>query len=196
MVRSCSPGRATLHAGRSAARDACSPTPAVERADIRVIARFADPIAGSGGHDATADEPRRRGRSDAAACRAPWPARTGAWPSTATRWCSRCPGRAHRRRDCGSSTATATEHVHEFDGSGLTIGRAADNDLVALRQPRVAPPRPDRRPTGHARLRRPRQHQRVARERRRRSVSSSSARATGSSSGDTVIMVEVAGDVT
>ena len=55
-----------------------------------------------------------------------------------------------------------------IEAAGLTIGRAADNDLVAGRRPRVAPPRPDHRPAGHARLLGPRQHERVAGQRRRR----------------------------
>ena len=36
------------------------------------------------------------------------------------------------------------EHVHEFDGSGLTIGRAADNDLV-IPDSRVSRHHPHRR---------------------------------------------------
>jgi FHA domain/Protein of unknown function (DUF3662) len=104
----------------------------VERTDIRVTARFADPIAGSGrpvgaevdgaqGWSATGagagSETHRGGgegsigvRSDTMVFTVPRPSA----PAARLRIVLREGG----------------EHVHEFDGSGLTIGRAADNDLV------------------------------------------------------------------
>jgi hypothetical protein len=108
--------------------------PAVERADIKVVARFADPIAG---HDRAADPDHDVNAGQAA-------------PSLGG---MRSAG-GHPRGDGGSvavhsdtmvftvprPTAPAArlrvipregpEQVHEFDGSGLTIGRSADNDLV------------------------------------------------------------------
>jgi hypothetical protein len=63
--------------------------PNVERTDIRVTARFADPIAG-------ARAPRARSRVRMMRARAS--------PSTATRWSSRSRDRLRPRRACGSST--------------------------------------------------------------------------------------------
>ena len=51
-------------------------------------------------------------------------------PARPTRWSSRSRDRALRRHGCGSSRRDGEEQVCEFDGSSLTIGRAADNDLV------------------------------------------------------------------
>ncbi len=99
--------------------------PAVERADIVVVARFADPIAGhdrrdldgptgSGGRaggPASADEPvGRGGPTDTMVFTVPRP--------TAPRARLRVVDAAGGQRIC------------EFDGSSLTIGRATDNDLV------------------------------------------------------------------
>jgi hypothetical protein len=171
---------------------------AVERADIRVTARFADPIAGQqrptgqpaeddGGASAAAagaiGSARRRGggegsigvRSDTMVFTVPRPSA----PSARLRIVSR----------------DGDEHIHEFDGSGLTIGRAADNDLVI----------PDSRVSRH--------HARVV-GRRGTLVYADLGSTNGSrvngvpvgelvlgagdriEMGDTVIVVEVAGDVT
>jgi Protein of unknown function (DUF3662)/FHA domain len=108
---------------------------AVMRADIRVDARFADPIAGT---DRAELDP------DPSAVQAP-----------ATLGRLRGGGGAHPRSAEGGNLAVHSdtmvftvprpsapaarlrvisrdrgEQVHEFDGSGLTIGRSADNDLV------------------------------------------------------------------
>jgi FHA domain-containing protein len=110
--------------------------PSVERTDIRVVARFADPIAG---HDRATSEPRpdpaidRPAASSAAGLRS-----AGAHPragggnvavhgDTMVFTVPRPSAPAARLRVIDRD---GHEQVHEFDGSGLTIGRAADNDLV------------------------------------------------------------------
>ena len=175
--------------------------PAVERADIRVVARFADPIAG---HDRSTSAPAVPSDADG--------------PPHATSSGLRSAG-AHPRPTGGSvavhsdtmvftvprPTAPAArlrviardgnEQVHEFDGSGLTIGRSADNDLV-ISDSRVS-----------------RHHARIA-GRRGTLVYADLGSTNGSrvngvqvgelvlgagdriEVGDTVIVVEVAGDVT
>ncbi len=175
--------------------------PSVERADIRVIARFADPIAGH-------DRPASRG---------PGAATDDAPPSPRLGLRS---GESHLRGGDGGSVAFQSdtmvftvprpsapaarlrviarggdEQVHTFDGSGLTIGRSADNDLV-LSDSRVS-----------------RHHARIS-GRRGTLVYSDLGSTNGSrvngvdvgelvlgagdriELGDTVIVVEVAGDVT
>jgi hypothetical protein len=174
--------------------------PSVERADIRVIARFADPIAGHDRHVAHgAGTPTDDAHSS---------------PRSGLR-----SGESHLRGDGGSvafqsdtmvftvprPSAPAArlrviardgnEQVHTFDGSGLTIGRSADNDLV-LSDSRVS-----------------RHHARIS-GRRGTLVYSDLGSTNGSrvngvdvgelvlgagdriELGDTVIVVEVAGDVT
>jgi hypothetical protein len=169
--------------------------PTVERADIRIIARFADPIAGRERRDLTDPD----GSIDLAAM-------TGVE--------SQAPLRGHGRGVDQPSdtmvftvprpsapaarlriiTSDGTEQVCEFDGSGLTIGRGADNDLVL----------PDGRVSRH--------HARIS-GRRGTLVyadlgSTNGSRVNGVSVGelvlgagdrievgDTVIVVEVAGDV-
>jgi hypothetical protein len=95
--------------------------PTVDRAEIRVVARFADPIAGDArvaGDDApappriagTVTAPTRAGPTDTAVYTVPRPT---APPARL---------RVHQR--------SGEERVVEFDGTGLTIGRAPDNDLV------------------------------------------------------------------
>jgi hypothetical protein len=111
---------------------------AVMRADIRVDARFADPIAGT---DRAGIDP------------GPSAVPAGATPATLSGL--RGAGGAHPRSAEGGNLAVqgdtmvftvprpsapaarlrviprdGGEQVHEFDGSGLTIGRSADNDLV------------------------------------------------------------------
>jgi hypothetical protein len=161
----------------------------VERADIRVTARFADPIAGrdrrdldglaaadgagvANGHDG---EPGHGGPTDTMVFTVPRP--------TAPR---------ARLRIVDASGA---QRICEFDGSSLTIGRATDNDLVL----------PDGRVSRH--------HARLS-GRRGTLVFSDLGSTNGSrvnsvtvgelvlgvsdriELGDTVIVVEVAGDVT
>ena len=102
----------------------------VQRTDIKVVARFADPIAGRERRDLPRDLEARRclGR--------PTPARRTASADDAgaagppTRWSSRSRGRAHPRRALRVSPPDGSEFLCEFDGSSLTIGRGPDNDLV------------------------------------------------------------------
>jgi hypothetical protein len=102
----------------------------VERADIRVVARYADPIAGRGvappsragsssdrSPDTDASVVDRLGPSDTMVYQVPRP--------TAPRARLRVTDRRGDDRRC------------DFDGSTLTIGRAPDNDLV-LRDGRVS----------------------------------------------------------
>ena len=152
----------------------------VERTDIRVTARFADPIAGSHG----SPSPVRDSGQDVG----PSVAVHG---DTMVFTVPRPTAPAARLRVVDRD---GQEHVHEFDGSGLTIGRAADNDLV-LSDSRVS-----------------RHHARIA-GRRGTLVYADLGSTNGSrvngvqvgelvlgagdriELGDTVIMVEVAGDV-
>lgn len=96
----------------------------VERADIRVIARFADPIAGRdrrdiGAHHDDGDDSNR----DAAEQE-----QGGGGPTdTMVFTIPRPSAPAARLRVIPPD---ADELVCEFDGTSLTIGRAADNDLV------------------------------------------------------------------
>ena len=108
--------------------------PAVERADIRVIARFADPIAGHDGppvDTGSAAEPRHAGpagvRSSGTRPRSGDGANVAVHADTMVFTVPRPTAPAARLRVI---TRDGDEHVHEFDGSGLTIGRSADNDLV------------------------------------------------------------------
>ena len=149
--------------------------PAIERTDIRVDARFADPI---GGRDGTrSSRPRCRGRRRS---------------STAT----------HTRvfqvpRPDGAARPPADHRSRRQDARHPDRTDRADDRAGHRQRPRrarpagVAPPRPDHRAARDARLRRPRQHERVAgerhaghrgRPRHRRSVEV----------GDTVLVVEVA----
>ena len=152
----------------------------VLRSDIRVTARFADPIAGSHADprplpDAEAhDGPSVAVHSDTMVFTVPRPTA----PAARLRVIDR----------------DGTERVHDFDGSALTMGRAADNDLVL----------PDSRVSRH--------HARIA-GRRGTLVYADLGSTNGSrvngvqvgelvlgagdriELGDTVIMVEVAGDV-
>jgi len=154
--------------------------PGVERADIRVTARFADPIAGSQGTTSPSDGAQEGGPSVAV--------HGDTMVFTVPR--ARAPAARLRVID-----RDGTERLHEFDGSALTIGRAADNDLVL----------PDSRVSRH--------HARVA-GRRGTLVYADLGSTNGSrvngvqvgelvlgagdriELGDTVIVVEVAGDVT
>jgi hypothetical protein len=174
--------------------------PAVERADIRVVARFADPIAGQGrGVSVAGDDDRddREGNLATARPRAmtlqpPDTSSVAVHSDTMVFTVPRPSAPAARLRIIARD---GDEHVHEFDGSGLTIGRAADNDLVVA----------DSRVSRH--------HARIV-GRRGTLVYADLGSTNGSrvngvqvgelvlgagdriELGDTVIMVEVAGDVT
>jgi hypothetical protein len=99
----------------------------VERTDIRVVARFVDPIAGrerrdvatdtEGGEPADTDDGDSDARRDSAAAPTDTMVFTIPRPSAP----------AARLRVI---PADGDEHWCDFDGSSLTIGRAADNDLV------------------------------------------------------------------
>jgi hypothetical protein len=110
--------------------------PSVDRTDIRVVARFADPIAG---HDRATSEPSPDPATDrGAAASAAGLRSAGAHPrvgggnvavhgDTMVFTVPRPSAPAARLRVIDRD---GHEQVHEFDGSGLTLGRAADNDLV------------------------------------------------------------------
>ncbi|MGK2851762.1 MAG: FhaA domain-containing protein [Candidatus Limnocylindrales bacterium] len=101
--------------------------PTVERADIRVIARFADPIPGRDrrpetGADAalpTTDE--RAGAAESARS-------TGGGPMDTMVFTIPRPSAPRARLRL--TTPDRDSRSVEFDGTELTIGRAADNDLV------------------------------------------------------------------
>ena len=171
---------------------------AVERADIRVIARFADPIAGQQRSASPVADPELDDRSTAAGARTEMaslqPAAAGnvaVHGDTMVFTVPRPSAPAARLRIIGRD---GEEHLHDFDGSGLTIGRAADNDLVL----------PDSRVSRH--------HARIS-GRRGTLVYADLGSTNGSrvngvqvgelvlgagdriEVGDTVIVVEVAGDI-
>jgi hypothetical protein len=109
---------------------------AVMRADIRVIARFADPIAGQQRAASPVADDELDDRSTPAGGRARaemaglQPAADGnvaVHGDTMVFTVPRPSAPAARLRIIDRD---GDEHVHAFDGSGLTIGRAADNDLV------------------------------------------------------------------
>ncbi len=106
--------------------------PSVERSDIRVVARFADPITGHERRDLAASEisfarsgagrfePRGGGAGQAShEDQSP----TDTMVFTVPRPTAPAVRLRVIARDGG-------EDIREFDGSGLTIGRAADNELV------------------------------------------------------------------
>lgn len=101
----------------------------VERADIRVIARFADPIAGRERRDLDSpDTPIDHGAmSDLGAGRPIHEYGDGGPTDTMVFTVPRPTAPAARLRIIA---ADGTETTCAFDGSGITIGRAADNDLV------------------------------------------------------------------
>lgn len=160
--------------------------PTVERADIRVTARFADPIAGHERRDlhASPDEDRDAADGD--------PDGHGGPTHTMVFTIPRPTAPAARLRIVDPSGG---QRVIEFDGTGLTIGRASDNDLVL----------PDGRVSRH--------HARLS-GRRGTLVFSDLGSTNGSrvngvvvgelvlgagdriELGDTTVVVEVAGDVT
>ncbi len=160
--------------------------PTVERADIRVIARFADPIAG---HERRDLRPAHDGDHDGGDGD---PAGHGGPTDTMVFTVPRPTAPAARLRVVDP---TGGQRTVEFDGTGLTIGRASDNDLVL----------PDGRVSRH--------HARLS-GRRGTLVYSDLGSTNGSrvngvavgelvlgagdriELGDTAIVVEVAGDVT
>lgn len=97
--------------------------PAVERADIRVTARFADPIAGHErrGSVVVGSVSDRDGSARAALAEFGGPNDTMVF--TVPR--PTAPSARLRVMDPGGG-----QRVREFDGTTLTIGRATDNDLV------------------------------------------------------------------
>jgi hypothetical protein len=161
--------------------------PTVERADIRVTARFADPIAG---HERRHLHPAARDGGDVAADGDP--ADRGGPTDTMVFTVPRPTAPAARLRIVEPAGG---QRVVEFDGTGLTIGRASDNDLVL----------PDGRVSRH--------HARIS-GRRGTLVYSDLGSTNGSrvngvavgelvlgagdriELGDTTVVVEVAGDVT
>jgi hypothetical protein len=161
--------------------------PTVERADIRVTARFADPIAG---HDRRDLHPAPSDQGDDAADGDP--DGRGGPTDTMVFTVPRPTAPAARLRIV---EPTGGQRVVEFDGTSLTIGRASDNDLVL----------PDGRVSRH--------HARLS-GRRGTLVFSDLGSTNGSrvngvvvgelvlgagdriELGDTTVVVEVAGDVT
>jgi hypothetical protein len=110
--------------------------PAVQRADIRVVARFADPIAGgdrSPVDPGSMDDPEEgaaslRGlRSGQARLRAGDGGNVAVHGDTMVFTVPRPSAPSARLRVIARD---GDEGVHDFDGSALTIGRSADNDLV------------------------------------------------------------------
>jgi hypothetical protein len=109
---------------------------AVQRADIRVIARFADPIAGQQrAASPVADDELEdrsapgtaRSRADSARLQPASDGNVAVHGDTMVFTVPRPSAPAARLRIIGRD---GEELVHDFDGSGLTIGRAGDNDLV------------------------------------------------------------------
>jgi hypothetical protein len=103
----------------------------VERADIRVTARFADPIAGQQASgqapDGDAGGWSAAGAPGAERQHGGGEGNIGVRSDTMVFTVPRPSAPAARLRIVGRD---GDDRVHEFDGSGLTIGRAADNDLV------------------------------------------------------------------
>ncbi|MEO5884979.1 MAG: DUF3662 and FHA domain-containing protein [Candidatus Limnocylindrales bacterium] len=101
--------------------------PTVERADIRVTARFADPIAGFDRRELDPGAAHRlAGGSERADEGGPAPG--GGGPSDTMVFTVPRPSAPRVRLRV--SPPDAAVRICDFDGSELTIGRAADNDLV------------------------------------------------------------------
>jgi hypothetical protein len=96
----------------------------VDRTDIRVTARFADPIGGADRRD-PALSGTGPGHADGAAAMGDGPG--GGHTDTMVFTIPRPSAPQARLR---VMTPDGTEHDRDFDGSTLTIGRAGDNDLV------------------------------------------------------------------
>jgi hypothetical protein len=100
----------------------------VQRTDIKVVARFADPIAGRERRDLVAEvEADDAADADAGTAHAP-PSEGGGGPTdTMVFTIPRPSAPAARLR---VTPPDGVEFLCEFDGSSLTIGRGPDNDLV------------------------------------------------------------------
>lgn len=97
--------------------------PTVERTDIRVVARFADPIAGGERHDSVPGGGRGEPGSEAGAT-----GDLGGGPADTMVFTVPKPSAPHARLRV--SMPHGSGRLVEFDGTELTIGRAPDNDLV------------------------------------------------------------------
>lgn len=102
--------------------------PTVERADIRVIARFADPIPGRDrGADSGSADVADGGQVGLGAA-ATDPGWSGGGPMDTMVFTIPRPSAPQARLRL--TTPDGASRSVEFDGTELTIGRAADNDLV------------------------------------------------------------------
>jgi hypothetical protein len=100
----------------------------VQRTDIRVIARFADPIAGRERRDVHQQDDGAEASDDGGGSRMGTGGEADDGPShTMVFTIPRPSSPAARLRVIDADGA---EQLCEFDGSSLTIGRAGDNDLV------------------------------------------------------------------
>ena len=99
----------------------------VQRTDIRVVARFADPIAGRERRDLAALEADDPSNGDADS-RQSSPDDRGSGPTDTMVFTIPRPSAPTARMRV--SPPNDAEFVCEFDGSSLTIGRGPDNDLV------------------------------------------------------------------
>ena len=100
--------------------------PSVERADIRVVARFADPIAGHDRRDLPPPDRSATAADGPADDRIAGPG-NGAHTDTMVFTVPRPTAPSARLRVVD---AAGGQRLCEFDGTSLTIGRSADNDLV------------------------------------------------------------------
>jgi len=101
----------------------------VQRTDIRVIARFADPIAGRERHDVHPEtDDGEASEGGAGTTTMPGHESGGSGPTDTMVFTIPRPSAPTARLRV--IDADGDEHTCEFDGSSLTIGRAADNDLV------------------------------------------------------------------
>ena len=104
--------------------------PTVERADIRVIARFADPIAGAERRDAGGSSTGLAERVEAGLGSTVGNAAGGAGGGPADTMVFTVPRSSAPHARLRVSMPHGAARLVEFDGTELTIGRSADNDLV------------------------------------------------------------------
>lgn len=104
--------------------------PTVERADIRVIARFADPIPGRDRRPEVdgAPELANTSQNDDAPGESPFVGPSGGGPLDTMVFT--IPRPTAPRARLRITTPDGGSREVEFDGTELTVGRAADNDLV------------------------------------------------------------------
>ena len=102
--------------------------PTVERADIRVTARFADPIAG---YDVRGHDPRGSDAADATASSGAQDA-LGSPPLRADTMVYTIPRPSAPRARFRVIDVDGDSRTIDFDGTGFGIGRASDNDLVLV----------------------------------------------------------------